>query len=600
MQKSQRKLLLLLGSITLLTSLSQSNPLNASNPRLSKLKKLLQVLEYSTHLEGDIDPDDKISLTTQVVDHVNGETYYITPVLDNIDGKFSYSHHISQENDADVYRVTANADAQVNSDNNLSLHVQNMKNNSEGALAGQYARYAEYLKHYIEYLYTNNISLDPTQMKNLQKEYTYYGSISNGNSPAVEASFQFENHKNNNQLEKRHSSVGGTQGPQETSISYGITNVPGTGPSHSIENTVASANGDNPVSGIQLSGRENSLGIEHGSLGQAVAELAKENTVTLVDSHGIVDGEGFTTNSSYSEDEQDVLATVGEVQNKAEFVRKDVNVGTGVKGMLVGNRGGGISIQKLLERDHVLKQQKFTENKNAMVGSSLSGTKVFFHFLWCSVYYIFFIKNYFLTEENEPLKFDYLSSSNSKFKSTKNEIEKASIPQLSLIQKPTQNLPDLLENIKSPSSTPGTLDLGNSASGNITIKAKKPKFGFPSFSEKPIQLKIEPSSIKKKTKSKLVLKPKQISMEDLIKIDQETGVRKFPTAGNTMNFPYISRYRFVFIIFKCVINIFIIFIKFLEIGNLVEAGINHFWETKQLPRIMPLLWILIGNFKFCI
>lgn len=350
-------------------------PLTSSNPRLQQLDSLMKVLDFSTHLEGDIDPDDRISLTTRIKDHVNGETYYITPVLGAVDGKFSYSHYLTQENSEGRYRVSGKADAQVENEHNLAIHVQNIKQDSERELEGQYARYAEYLRHYLEFLYTENITLDPTKMKNLLEEFNYYGSISHGTSPAVEASFQFENLKHADELHKRHSSVGGTQGLEEASISYAISNHPTPGENHSIQNTVATSNGDLPISGAQLSSNESPKGIESGSLGQALATLSKESTVTLVDSHGVVDGEGFSKNSSYSEEEGEQLATVGEVINTSEF--GNYGKGGGRQGMLVG-KGRQVRLKDLLAESRRFERPDSRDKRNQIKSNDSKG-KIFLY-----------------------------------------------------------------------------------------------------------------------------------------------------------------------------------------------------------------------------
>jgi hypothetical protein len=292
-------------------------------------------------LEGDIDPDDKIKLSTRIVDHVNKETYYLTPVLEKIDGKFSYSHKISQADNFDKYLLTAQAKAQVEENNNLSLHVQNFDSKDEEANRDLYRKYAQHLKKYIDYIYSQNIDLDPSKLQDLENAYIYYGSIANGQSPAVEAGFQVENRKHDDEVSKKFSTLGGTNGIQETSISYGVSNLPGSGEAHSIENVVASATGNETVSGLKMASVENLNGNENATIGQAVAKLAPSGSVTIVDANGKVNGEGFTKNASYSEDENGVLATVGEVMNKSENEYLEFPQKKGFLSRIGGNNGLG-------------------------------------------------------------------------------------------------------------------------------------------------------------------------------------------------------------------------------------------------------------------
>ena len=281
-----------------------------------KLNEILKVLEYSTELEGDIDPDDKIKLTTRIIDHVNNETYYLTPVLEKINGKFSYSHKLNQNNSTHQYQIKAKANAQVENDNNLSIHVQNFNTDNETVNRELYRKYARHLKKYVDYIYSQNIDLDPSKLQDLKNAYIYYGSIANGQSPAVEAGFQIENQKHKDQIAKNFSTMGGTNGIKENSISYGITNLPGTGEAHSIENVVATANGNETISGIKIDTLEDPQYKENATMGQAITQAGPDVSVTIVDANGKVSGDGYTQNASYSEDENGILATVGEVINK--------------------------------------------------------------------------------------------------------------------------------------------------------------------------------------------------------------------------------------------------------------------------------------------
>ena len=307
-------IIFILGSIK--ATYSSAKPIPIEN-NIEKLNKLLKILNISTHLEGDIDPDDKLSLTTKVIDHVNGETFYIKPDLQGIDGKFSYSNNFSQVNSNDQYSLAGQAKTQLENDHNLSIHVQNFDTHHEEKNKALYEQYSKYLKKYIDYLYSNNIKLDPSELKDLKEQYVYYGSISNGTAPAVEAGFEISNFKKDSIVSKKYSTLGGTQDDLETSVSYGIGNFPGLGDAHSIQSAIASSSGDAPISGMQLGAREIPGAIESGALGQAITQIGKGVSMTIVDATGVVDDEGITNNASFSQEEDGTLATIGETTNRS-------------------------------------------------------------------------------------------------------------------------------------------------------------------------------------------------------------------------------------------------------------------------------------------
>ena len=310
-------LILIILTINIRTIGSNENLSYESENNIQKLQRLLKVLNVSTHLEGDIDSNDKLSLTTRVIDHLNGETYYFRPDLKGIDGKFSYSNTFSQENSSKRYSLAGQAKAETEKEHNLSIHVQNFDLDHEEANQQLHKNYAKYLKKYIDYLYSNNIPLKPSKLKDLKEKYVYYGSISNGSSPAVEAGFELTNLKKESIKAKKYSTLGGTQKEKETSVSYGVGNFPGEGESHSIQSAIASSTGDVPISGMQIGIKEIPGAIESGILGQAVTEEGKGVSMTIVDAIGVIDGEGITNNSSYSENEDGILATIGETANRS-------------------------------------------------------------------------------------------------------------------------------------------------------------------------------------------------------------------------------------------------------------------------------------------
>lgn len=299
------------------SSASTSSELEKTSDTIDRLNQVLKVLDISTQVEGDLDPDDKIKLTTRIVDHVNGETFYLVPVLEKIDGKFSYSQRLVQSNGDDKYLLSGQANAQVESDNNLAIHVQQFKSGEQRVNQELYARYAEYLKKYIDFVYSNEIDLDPTKLQDLQNQHVYYGSISNGLGPAVEAGFRTENLKKQGTVDRSYSTMGGTNGIQESSVSYGVSNLPGNGEAHSIQNVVASATGNATVSGLKINSKETPEQVESRAVGQGMAQPGPGVSMTIVDAAGKVNADGFTENASYSEDENGTLATVGEVFNQS-------------------------------------------------------------------------------------------------------------------------------------------------------------------------------------------------------------------------------------------------------------------------------------------
>lgn len=283
----------------------------------AKLGELLDSLDITTQVEGDIDPDDRIKLVTRVVDHSSGDTFYLQPVLENIDGKFSYSHRLTQRNGGGKYLLSGKAQAQAASENNLGLHVRAFETGQESANRALYARYAEYLRKYIDFVYSNDIDLDPSRLQALESRHVYFGSVSNGLAPAVEASFATERAGAEANLQRRFATLGGTSGAGESSLSYGVANFPGNGDAHSVQNVVASATGDQTVSGLKIEGAESPEGVESTGVGQSLALPGEGVSMTIVDAAGKVSAGGFTENASYSEDENGTLATVGETFNRS-------------------------------------------------------------------------------------------------------------------------------------------------------------------------------------------------------------------------------------------------------------------------------------------
>ena len=194
---------------------------------LNQLKELMKILEITTFLEGDIDPDDKIKLTTRIVDHQNGETTYLTPSFENIDGEFRFSQSLLQQDNKEKYVLTGSSKSDVDGTGNIGLHVQQFDLAGEEQNKQLFAKYAKYLKMYIDYLYKYNMDLDSNYLKDLERNFVYYGSLGNGENPSLESNFQMTNLKELGSRSRKYETIGGAQGEQDSSVSYGVSNLNG-------------------------------------------------------------------------------------------------------------------------------------------------------------------------------------------------------------------------------------------------------------------------------------------------------------------------------------------------------------------------------------
>ena len=282
---------------------------------LNQLKELMKILEITTFLEGDIDPDDKIKLTTRIVDHQNGETTYLTPSFENIDGEFRYSQSLLQQDNKEKYVLTGSSKSDVDGTGNIGLHVQQFDLAGEKQNKELFSRYAKYLKMYIDYLYKYNMDLDSNYLKDLERNFVYYGSLGNGENPSLESNFQMTNLKQLGSRSRKYETIGGAQGEQDSSVSYGVSNLNGLEDAHNFQNMVSTSAGAAPISGLQLKAHENHEYIRGSIVGQAISKPSEGVSMTTIDTVGENGGFGFSDHVSYSEQDKDTLATVSEINN---------------------------------------------------------------------------------------------------------------------------------------------------------------------------------------------------------------------------------------------------------------------------------------------
>lgn len=282
---------------------------------LNQLQELMKILEITTFLEGDLDPDDKIKLTTRIVDHQNGETTYLTPSFENIDGEFKFSQSLLQQDNADKYVLTGASRSDVEGTGNIGLHVQQFDLAGERQNKKLFTKYAKYLKMYIDYLYKYNMDLDSNYLKDLERNFVYYGSLGNGENPSLESNFQVTNLKQLGSRSRKYETIGGAQGQQDSAVSYGVSNLGGLEDAHNFQNMVSTSAGAAPISGLQLKTHENGEYIRGSMVGQAISKPSEGVSMTTIDTVGENGGFGFSDQVSYSEQDKDTLATVSEINN---------------------------------------------------------------------------------------------------------------------------------------------------------------------------------------------------------------------------------------------------------------------------------------------
>lgn len=274
-----------------------------------------RVLEVTTFLEGDLDPSDNIKVTTRIRDYKNEEITYITPSFEKIDGKLTYSHSVLQEENDGIFTLKGASKSDVNGEGNLGIHIQQFDTEKENDNRSLFGKYALFLKTYIEYLYKYNIDIRSEHLKDLENSFVYFGSLSNGENPSLESSYTNKFKKGKNSKDSVYETVNGSEGRNDSSISYGVSNELNDKGSHGFQNLVATASGENPLTGLQLKVLREDLYIKGSIVGQALAKANELNSMTTVDTVGNNSGLGFTDNTTYSKDGGELLATATEINN---------------------------------------------------------------------------------------------------------------------------------------------------------------------------------------------------------------------------------------------------------------------------------------------
>ena len=274
-----------------------------------------RVLEVTTYLEGDMDPNDNIKVTTRIRDYRNGEITYITPSFKLIDGKLRYSHSVLQEENNGVFRIRGASKSNVNGEGQLGLHIQQFDTEKEQDNKRLFGKYAAFLETYIEYLYKYNVDIKSDHLKDLKASFVYFGSLSNGENPSLESSYTTDFSKYVDTKKSVYETVTGAEGKDNSAISYGVSNKKNQTGAHGFQNLVATSAGKDPLTGMQLRLFETDKFIRGSIVGQAIAESNNANSMTTVDTVGNNTGLGFSDNTTFSKQNEDMLATATELNN---------------------------------------------------------------------------------------------------------------------------------------------------------------------------------------------------------------------------------------------------------------------------------------------
>ena len=148
-----------------------------------------RILEVTTFLEGDFDPEDNIKVTTRIKDYKNNEITYITPSFERIEGRLNYSHSILQEENDGVYTIRGASKSDVKGEGSLGLHIQQFESEKEKDNQLLFSEYAAFLQTYIQYLYKYNVDIKSEHLKDLKASFVYFGSLGNGKNPSLESTY---------------------------------------------------------------------------------------------------------------------------------------------------------------------------------------------------------------------------------------------------------------------------------------------------------------------------------------------------------------------------------------------------------------------------
>ena len=274
-----------------------------------------RVLEVTTFLEGDLEPTDNIKVTTRIRDYKNGEITYITPSFEKIDGKLNYSHSVLQEENDGVFRIRGASKTDVDGEGALGLHIQQFETEREMDNKSLFGKYAAFLQTYIQYLYKYNIDIKSEHLQDLKASFVYFGSLSNGENPTLESSYTNDFSKHIDRKKSVYETVTGADGFEDSTISYGVSNESNNTGAHGFQNLVATAAGKEPLTGLQLRVMKDDSFIRGSIVGQALANTNNANSMTTVDAVGNNTGLGFTDNTTFSKEDENMLATATEINN---------------------------------------------------------------------------------------------------------------------------------------------------------------------------------------------------------------------------------------------------------------------------------------------
>lgn len=274
-----------------------------------------RVLEVTTFIEGDLDPSDNIKVTTRIRDYKNHEITYITPSFEKINGYLNYSHSVLQEENEGVFRIRGASKSNVDGDGSLGLHIQQFETEREQENKELFGKYAAFLETYIQYLYKYNIDIKSEHLQDLKASFVYFGSLANGDNPSLESSYTNDFSKRVDRKKSVYETVTGADGKEDSTISYGVSNESNDTGAHGFQNLVATAAGREPLTGLQMRVMKDDLFIRGSIVGQALANTNDANSMTTVDAVGNNSGLGFTDNTTFSKENEDMLATATEISN---------------------------------------------------------------------------------------------------------------------------------------------------------------------------------------------------------------------------------------------------------------------------------------------
>ena len=122
-------------------------------------------------------------------------------------------------------------------------------------------------------------------------------------------------HKTYKTKESVFETVTGTEGPEDSTISYGVSNQISEQKAHGFQNMVTTAAGGDPLSGLQIQIFKDDKFIRGSIIGQSLSKPSLKEAMTTVDAVGNNSGLGFTDNTTFSRENEEVLGTASEMNN---------------------------------------------------------------------------------------------------------------------------------------------------------------------------------------------------------------------------------------------------------------------------------------------